>query len=85
MDTGASNHMCFNINLLTKISKISDIRPVCLPGGSIKVVTHTSDVTLNDKIVLKDVLYVPSFKYNVLSNNKLAETCLLRAIFFSHC
>lgn len=84
IDTEASNHICSNFDLLIKPQKINDIKPVSLPDGTVKYVTHIGDIKMNDKITLTNALFVPSFKYNLLFVNRLSETALLRVIFYPH-
>lgn len=44
-----------------------------MPTGSTIEVTKKEIIILNPDISLKDVLYVPSFKYNLLSISKLTR------------
>lgn len=45
-----------------------------LPNGHHSKVTHIGSVHLHTNIVLTDVLYVPSFNYNLLYIHKLTST-----------
>lgn len=70
IDTGATNHMCFNINLLWSMTKFSQPHKIGLPNGYNLLVSHYGDVQIHDYIMLQDVLYVPSFRYNHISISK---------------
>lgn len=67
IDTGASRHMCPNKHIMTNLTVLSRKVMVSLPDGSIKHVEYSGDVHVSMDIVLRDVLYIPSFKYNLLS------------------
>ncbi|GKB69793.1 cysteine-rich receptor-like protein kinase 8 [Tanacetum coccineum] len=50
------------------------IKPqIRLPNEDMSVISHVGKVKLNNGIVLKDVLVVPSFKFSLLSVSKLTE------------
>ncbi|GJW63069.1 retrovirus-related pol polyprotein from transposon TNT 1-94 [Tanacetum coccineum] len=55
---------------------------ITLPNGQSSVITQTRQVKLNNGIVLKDVLCVPSFKFSSLSIPKLTKDNNYVAIFF---
>lgn len=52
-----------------------------MPDISVKVVWSYGDIHLNDNFVLRDVLYIPSFKYNLLSVGKILKEREMRCIF----
>ena len=58
IDTGASDHMCHNKELFSKIEVLSKPSIVPLPNGKCVHVTHTSTVVLSSSLVLNGVLYV---------------------------
>lgn len=76
-DTGASDHMTPHLDLLTNKRKLNKPILVGLPDGSVKQVTHIGDIKVCPDIVLKEVLYVPEFRYNLLSVGKLLDTSSL--------
>ncbi|GJX80184.1 retrovirus-related pol polyprotein from transposon TNT 1-94 [Tanacetum coccineum] len=50
------------------------IKPqIKLPNGNTSVISHVGKVRLNNDILLKDVLVVPSFKFSLLSVPKLTQ------------
>ncbi|XP_019258588.1 PREDICTED: uncharacterized protein LOC109236813 [Nicotiana attenuata] len=59
IDTGATNHMVSDANLLTKTSVVTPSKPrtVLLPNGDVTLVTHTGDNNISDRSTLKDVFY----------------------------
>lgn len=83
IDTGASDHMTFNQNLLTKTTKPSKHILVTLPDGTSKPVLQTGQVTLAPNFNLQNVLYVPDFRFNLLSVSQLVSHNNLCVIFFS--
>ncbi|OIT04864.1 hypothetical protein A4A49_65361, partial [Nicotiana attenuata] len=72
IDSGASNHMTFNKIALSNISTLPYPVLISLPSGYKVKVLQFGDVILNSEIILHKVLYVPSFKYNLISVNSLA-------------
>ncbi|GAA0148133.1 hypothetical protein LIER_07657 [Lithospermum erythrorhizon] len=83
IDTGASTHICSSMKHL-KSSIISNTS-VCLPDNTTKSVHSIGTVVLFDTLQLEGCLYVPSFKYNLLSVSKLAKESNIQAVFDSKC
>ncbi|XP_070007858.1 uncharacterized protein [Nicotiana sylvestris] len=79
IDLGASNHMTFNKRALTNITKLPYPLLVSLPNGYRAKVLEFGDVILTSDIVLHRVLYVPPFKYNLISVYSLAAPSLKRS------
>ena len=69
VDTGAFNHMVHNFGLMSQSANL-DVKGgmrVNLPTGDQVSISHIGEsLVLKDKVV-KDVLFVPEFKYNLLS------------------
>ncbi|KAL0438874.1 UNVERIFIED_CONTAM: Retrovirus-related Pol polyprotein from transposon RE1 [Sesamum latifolium] len=80
VDTGATNHMCADSSLLVQHSSPTLHSSVHLPDGSSQPVKYVGAVYLHDSVVLTDVLCIPTFKYNLLSLQKL---CSSASIFIS--
>lgn len=56
------------------------------PDGIAKNVTHVGNINLTSKLVLKEVLYIPCFKFNLLSVNKLSNHTQVTFTFYpTHC
>ncbi|KAL3357038.1 hypothetical protein AABB24_017622 [Solanum stoloniferum] len=72
LDSGASNHMTFNISLLHNVTTLSYPILVDLPNGYKVKVTQIGSVALGPMISLEKVLFVPSFKYNLISINAMS-------------
>lgn len=72
LDSGASNHMTFNISLLHDTTFLPYPLLVALPNGYKVKVTQVGSVILGPMINLDKVLYVPSFKYNLISIHTLS-------------
>lgn len=79
MDSGASEHM-------TSLQIQQNVRPtlsgfkIALPIGDTSIITHIGDVVLVNGLKLFNVLYVPKFKYNLLSIHKIVKdnNCLVQ-------
>ena len=90
IDSGASNHITFKKSSLTNIQTMSYPMLVSLPNGYKVKVIEFGDVVITSGIVLHNVLYVPSFKYNLVPVHSLtlstksvilftSVSCLLQA------
>ncbi|XP_070041427.1 uncharacterized protein [Nicotiana tomentosiformis] len=66
-DSGASNHMSYNKALLTDIRILPYPFLITLPNGYKVRVTEIGDAVLSPKLTLHKVLFVPSFKFNLIS------------------
>ncbi|OIS98915.1 hypothetical protein A4A49_60859, partial [Nicotiana attenuata] len=67
LDSGASNHMTFNKSLLTNIVTLPYPLLVVLPNGYKVKVTEIGSATLVPDIILHRVMFIPFFKYNLIS------------------
>jgi len=84
VDTGASDHISFQINIPTNKRKLTSPIYVRMPYGSVKIVKIIGDVHLGKHFILRDVLYPPEFRNNLLSVSKLLDTSNLTAWFTRH-
>ncbi|KAK9734809.1 hypothetical protein RND81_04G164700 [Saponaria officinalis] len=73
LDTGASDHMCFNKDLFSDIRTVSKPYAIFLSNGQFIIINSVGTVPITSEISLQNVLFVPSFKYNLLSISKLAK------------
>ncbi|KAK4410398.1 Retrovirus-related Pol polyprotein from transposon RE2 [Sesamum angolense] len=86
VDTGATNHMCTDSSLFTHTHTLINKSVVHLPDGSSQPVKLTGAVRLHNNLILRDVLCIPSFKYNLLSVHKLCTSNSVSVLFSSsHC
>jgi len=70
IDSGATDHITYSFDNFQNFSKIQPIH-INLPNGSI-VIAHISGIfQLSFYLTIHDVLYVPNFKFNLLSISKL--------------
>ena len=70
--TGATDHMIHDVNLFYS-RKLSLVLEIGLPNGSCNYVHEVGHIMLECGIVLKNVLFVPSFKYSLLSVGQLLD------------
>ncbi|XP_010260173.1 PREDICTED: uncharacterized protein LOC104599359 [Nelumbo nucifera] len=82
VDTGASNHMCTDLKLLSQPKPITQIIPIHLPDGTIKFVQHIGHVKLSPDLILTNTLHIPSFKFNLLSVSKLVIINNIKCTFY---
>ncbi|KAL0307507.1 UNVERIFIED_CONTAM: hypothetical protein Scaly_2561500 [Sesamum calycinum] len=83
IDSGATAHMCANLKLMNRLKPYIAESSVALPDGTKKHVTHCGSVTLSPDVTLNAVLYMPSFKWNLLSVSKLSSLSHITILFSS--
>lgn len=66
VDSGASRHICSNMADFISMRSIPK-SVVTLPNHMHIDVNKCGDVKINDNIILRDVLFVPEFKFNLFS------------------
>ncbi|XP_060211683.1 uncharacterized protein LOC132639235 [Lycium barbarum] len=71
IDSGASEHMCFNSDSFSSLVALPVPLSISLPNSFRLLVAHTGSVPILPNLTLQNVLYVPTFKYNLLSVNRL--------------
>ena len=72
IDLGASHHMTYDKTYLTNIKTLPYSFLISLPNGYKVEVTQVGDACLNLVLTLSKVLFVPSFKFNLISVHFLA-------------
>ncbi|KAK9673406.1 hypothetical protein RND81_12G165600 [Saponaria officinalis] len=73
VDSGASDHMCSNLKLFSDIETVPKPYSISLPNGHVVTINSVGTVQLIPDIRLTNVLYVPCFKFNLLSVAKLTK------------
>ncbi|GKC84502.1 hypothetical protein Tco_1140219 [Tanacetum coccineum] len=81
VDSGATDHVCYSLTLMHNVQICTQPILVTLPNGQQTHVTKTGPVHINSAITLHDVLYIPSFSYNLLSVSKLGSHIPLSILF----
>ncbi|GJX75406.1 pyridoxal 5'-phosphate synthase-like subunit PDX1.2 [Tanacetum coccineum] len=86
IDTCASDDMCPHITLFSITFILTQPITVHLPDGTSKLVTTAGHIQLTTFVMLFNVIYVPEFKFNLLSVGKLLNTQKYFAqLFPSYC
>jgi len=70
LDSGATDHICSSLNHFTSYHQINPIY-VKLPNGNQVISNYSICVFVNQNHVIDNVLYIPSFTFNLLSVAKL--------------
>ena len=85
IDFVASKHICSNTRAFKSLKPIQHAT-VTLPNRTCTFVSLTGDVHIRPHLILTDVLYVPQFKFNLISVSALTKTSTLIVKFFpGHC
>lgn len=82
LDSGASEHITTDRSFFTNINPFTEPITVTLPNSHKVRVTHTGSVQLFSDLILENVLYIPFFKFNLISIHKLCRQ-LQKSILFS--
>ena len=80
IDSGASNHMTGTMRNFNKERTIEGC-PVGLPNGEHVLANKEGDVVLDGGLKLKNVLYVPKLKCNLISVSQLTEEAECLVLF----
>ena len=84
IDSGGSDHMCHDLNEFKSCTLIkSNNHVVTLPDGSKVAIKYIGDIVLQIGLTLHNVLFVPQFKYMLLSVRKLISDMDCKIIFTS--
>uniref|UniRef100_A0A803MYU7 Retrotransposon Copia-like N-terminal domain-containing protein n=1 Tax=Chenopodium quinoa TaxID=63459 RepID=A0A803MYU7_CHEQI len=82
LDSAATDHMCFDSSLFDTLHQYSGTENlITIPNGKQVAITHLGTITLNSQITLSNVLYVPDFRYNLISIPKLCKDLNCHATF----
>ncbi|KAL2935935.1 Retrovirus-related Pol polyprotein from transposon TNT 1-94 [Bienertia sinuspersici] len=73
LDSGATHHMTGDFGKLRNTCEVNKTIRIGLPTGDTAMVTHKGDARLNDCMTLENVMYVPTFKHNLISIQKLVK------------
>lgn len=71
LDSGASDHMTSNKSLLSNIISLPISYLITLPNGYKVKISFYGSVILNSTVTLSKVIYVLTFKFNLISIHKL--------------
>lgn len=77
-----THNVCHD-SLLFESFTSSKISHVSLPNGAGVIVSKIGKVRLSDYILPKNVLFIPSFKYNLISVSSLTKYFSCSCMFFS--
>ena len=83
IDTGASCHVCFDLKMFLCTNSISDTF-VTLPDGTRIQVEISGTITITPRLTLTDVLFIPHFKFNLLSISALTRNSTIYVLFPSY-
>lgn len=72
LDSGATHHITCSLEYFEICHRTQGIS-VKLPNGETVCVTHIGQIRLNKNVVLQNVLYIPSFAFNIISVSRLTK------------
>lgn len=74
VDSGATYHMCCDLSLFKTYTDVQENDTyITIPDGSKVLIKYVGVVHLNNDLILRDVLYVPDFKFNLISIPKICK------------
>ncbi|XP_048635048.1 uncharacterized protein LOC125608656 [Brassica napus] len=66
IDSGATTHVCSDLARFSDLSTVTGVT-VSLPNGHKEPISHIGSIIVSPTITLHNVLYVPSFRFNLIS------------------
>ncbi|KAL4340022.1 hypothetical protein GQ457_08G034200 [Hibiscus cannabinus] len=85
IDSGASRHVCYSKELFESLAPIP-AGTILMPNKTFVSVKFAGTIRLSADFLLKDVLYVPDFRFNLLAVSCLLQDSDLTILFSkSHC
>ncbi|KAL2929530.1 Retrovirus-related Pol polyprotein from transposon RE1, partial [Bienertia sinuspersici] len=85
LDSGATHHITAQYSALENVQELMTKPKIDLPNGASVTVTHQGSVQLNGALKLKNVVYVPAFRHNLISVQKLVKEAGCEVKFKQHC
>ncbi|KAK2354629.1 putative mitochondrial protein [Trifolium repens] len=83
LDTGATDHICFDLKFFQCMKQIPPIN-LKLPNGSLVTTCFAGTVLFDQNFYLTDVLYFPNFSFNLISVPKLTLNLHCYLMFNDH-
>ncbi|XP_074342118.1 uncharacterized protein LOC141679540 [Apium graveolens] len=83
IDSGALDHICSSIGFFHTVKEILDSNFITILDGTKIRVTHIGNIKLNNFIELTDVLFAPTFRFNLISVPKLVHNTTYSVYFTS--
>lgn len=80
VDSGATDHIFSNKSIFSSLSKLPHTQFIVLNGND-TTISFVGNLTLHASLILENVLYVPSFKYNFVSIPRITSQLQTFAIF----
>ncbi|KAL2945025.1 Retrovirus-related Pol polyprotein from transposon RE1 [Bienertia sinuspersici] len=81
IDSGATHHMSGKKEVFYDLREKEDRSTINLPNGETSEVRGIGDVRLNNGMILKNVMHIPTFKHNLMSVQKLTRDSHNRVMF----
>lgn len=81
IDSGATSHVCSNLALFADTRPVSHTT-VTLPNGTRETISHIGTIHLSSSLILSNVLFVPSFRFNLISFSTLLAHSIASAHFY---
>ncbi|KAG7578814.1 GAG-pre-integrase domain [Arabidopsis thaliana x Arabidopsis arenosa] len=82
IDSGATSHVCSDLAMFSETFPVTGVT-VSLPNGTRVPISHTGTVHISTSLILHDVLYVSTFKFNLLSVSSLLKHDNCSAHFYT--
>lgn len=72
VDSGATDHICFSLDLFESHGKIDPV-PVRTPNGNLAMAEVAENISLTDTLMLTEVVYLPMFNFDLVSISNLTK------------
>ncbi|XP_019155033.1 PREDICTED: uncharacterized protein LOC109151887 [Ipomoea nil] len=84
LDSGATDHITCSLQFFDKCCRIEGVS-VKLPNGEVVSVTRVGQIIFDKGLILENVLYIPSFTFNIVSVSKLARQSRCKLVMSVDC
>lgn len=82
VDTGVAAYMCNDLSLFSSCRVLTKSNFITSPDGSMKSITKIGTVFFNQNLQLSNVLYIPTFRHNLLFVSQITQTNKVSVHFF---
>lgn len=82
IDSGCTDHICNKITLFESIQDISNNKHhITTPDGTSHTINKKGNVSISKILMLKTVLYMPGFQFNLISVHKICADLAVNVVF----
>jgi len=81
IDSEASDHITADLSLLHDVKSIQNCCFITMPNGKQAQIKHVGSMVLTSRLILKELLHISDFHFNLLTISKLTRQYSANVIF----